>query len=93
MGHVFLSFKEITKICGKKSSEVPKDYKGDCCSPNETGGILPSTLVLEGMFRFCVIPRCQMFRKTLLLKSHLINNLLSHLLYIFEIYVVLVKKM
>lgn len=87
-----LFFKEITKICRKKSSEVPKAYKGDYFSPNETGGIHSSILVLEGMFRFCIIPRCQMFRKTLLLKSQLINNLLPHVLYIFEICAVLVKQ-
>jgi len=57
-GSLFLSFKEITEICGKKSSEVPKAEKGDYFSPNEAGGILPSTLVLKGMFRFCIIPRC-----------------------------------
>lgn len=71
---------------------MPKAYKGDYSSPNETDGILLSTLVLEGMVRFCVIPRCQMFRKTLLLKSQLINNLLSHVLSIFEICAVLAKK-
>lgn len=71
---------------------MPKAYKGHCFSPNQTGGILTSTLVLEGMFRFCIIPRRQMFRKTLLLKSHLINNLLLHALYIFEICAVLVGK-
>lgn len=78
----FLSFKEITKVCGKKSSAMPKVCKGDYFSPNETGGILPSTLVLEGVFRFCVIPRCQMFRKTLLLKSQRIK-ISFHMCYIY----------
>lgn len=72
--------------------EVSRDAKGlyRGLSLIETGGICTFTLVLEDMFSFYVIPRCQMFRKTFLMKSHHIN---SHLSDMSEVYAVIILKL
>lgn len=67
----------MTKIWGKILQRCLRIVWG-CHSLVMKHVKLPSTLVLEGMCRLCIILRCQMFRKTLLWKSQLINNLFSH---------------